>query len=187
MEELKARATALEAEFVSAPGDERYRAWKQALRSLSTARVAQTDKALLYSAQRVFEHGGKNGKLLAWLAKGSIPSTPIGSIRDRSGILLTAPNSINSRFREYLKEVYSSRANITESVLSSFLDPLSIPMLSAEAREGLEADITLEEIQVAMGHLRGGKAPGADGLPSEFYSNFAELLAPKLTSLLTKL
>lgn len=58
--------------------------------------------------------------------------------------------------------------------------------MSNEAREGLEADITLEEIQVAMGHLRGGKAPGADGLPSEFYSNFSELLAPKLTSLLSK-
>lgn len=49
----------------------------------------------------------------------------------------------------------------------------------------LEADVSPEEVQLAIGGLKGGKAPGADGLPSEFYSNFMEILAPKLTTLLS--
>lgn len=89
------RAKAMEAEFVYAPDEERYRTWQQALRSMSTARVTQTDKALLHSAQKVFEHGGKNRKLLAWIAKSNIPSTPIGLVRDKQDKLLTAPDSIN--------------------------------------------------------------------------------------------
>lgn len=52
-------------------------------------------------------------------------------------------------------------------------------------RERLDADITLEKVQLAMGWLKGGKSLGADGLPSEFYSHFMELLAPKLTFLLS--
>lgn len=73
----------------------------------------------------------------------------------------------------------------SDSDLTSFLDPLSFPVLAMEDRERLEADVTLEEVQLAMGSLQGRKAPGADGLPSEFYTNFMELLAPKLTTLLS--
>lgn len=47
----------------------------------------------------------------------------------------------------------------------------------------LEVDISLDEVQVAIGQLQGGKTPGADGLLTEFYSWYVELLAPKLTAL----
>lgn len=54
-----------------------------------------------------------------------------------------------------------------------------LPTLDGEDRERLEADISLEEIQGAIGSLQAGKKPGSDGLPAEFYSNFAETVAPK--------
>lgn len=81
-------------------------------------------------------------------------------------------------FRTYTPPGLTSRPLIT-----LFLEPISFPTLAAVARVRLDADITLEEVQLAMGWLKGGKAPGTDGLPSEFYSNFMELLASKLTSL----
>lgn len=92
--DLEERATTLEAEFVSTPDDVHYQAWQGALRGLSAARQEITDRALLYSAQRVFEFRGKNGKGLAWLARGPTPSTPIGFIRDSCSQLLTAPSNI---------------------------------------------------------------------------------------------
>lgn len=45
-------------------------------------------------------------------------------------------------------------------------------MLAAKDRERVDVDITPGEIQSAMGQLKSGKAPGANGLPSEFYGNF---------------
>lgn len=44
--------------------------------------------------------------------------------------------------------------------------------------ERLEAGVTLEEVQVALELLLGGKTLGADGLLLEFYSNFMDLLPP---------
>lgn len=84
----------------------------------------------------------------------------------------------------FFRELYTSRVDYLDSDLSSFLDSVTFPVLTLEDRERLEENITLEIVQLAMSGLKGGKAPGADGLPSEFYSNFAEL-APKLKTLLS--
>lgn len=40
---------------------------------------------------------------------------------------------------------------------------------------------------MAIGNLQLGKTPGSDGLPAEFYSNFTEIVAPKLKSPFTDL
>lgn len=50
--------------------------------------------------------------------------------------------------------------NYSDSDLSSFLDIVSFTVLTLAAREALEADITLEEVQAAVGGLKGGKTPG---------------------------
>lgn len=132
--------------------------WQRALQELSTLRVAQTDKALLHSAQKVFEFRGKNGKLLAWLAKGDIPATPIDCVRDKDDHILTASDQINACFLQFFQDLYSSRADFSPSNLNAFLDPISFPTLAAEDSERLDADITLEEVQLAMGQLKNGKA-----------------------------
>lgn len=36
----------------------------------------------------------------------------------------------------------------------------------------MEAPITLEEVEVAVAHLKPGSAPGIDGIPAEFYKRF---------------
>lgn len=60
-------------------------------------------------------------------------------------------------------------------------------MMDEEDRERLEADISLEEIQLAIGNLQAGKIPGSDDLPAEFYPNFIEIVALKLKSLFADL
>lgn len=120
----------------------------------------------------MFEHGGKNGRLLAWLAKSQNPTTHIAGIRDADGQLLVAPDLINQRFKHYLQGLYETRVAYSTAELSPFLDLVRLPTLGEEGREHLEADITLEEIQVVIGSLQAGKTPGSDWLPAEFYSNF---------------
>lgn len=95
LEVLEVEAAGLEADYVSSPTPDRYRVWQRSLRQLSLLCVENTKKALFYSQQNVFEHGGKNGRLLAWLAKSQKRTTHIASVRDVDGHLLVASDLIN--------------------------------------------------------------------------------------------
>lgn len=66
LDELEEKATRLETAYVS--NWDWDLAWWHVLCNLSTSRVHQTNKALLYSSQKVFEYWDKNCRLLAWLA-----------------------------------------------------------------------------------------------------------------------
>lgn len=93
LEFLETEVEGLEANYVSSPTPDRYRVWQRTLRQLSLLRVENTKKALFYSQEKVFEHGSKNGRLLA---KSQNPTTHIVGIRDADGQLLVAPNLIKS-------------------------------------------------------------------------------------------
>lgn len=134
----------------------------------------------------MFEFGDKNGRLLAWLARGQTSSTHIAGIRDGGGQLITSPEDINDRFSQFYQEVYSSRNRYSSADLQDYLDGIAFPTLAKEYRKNLEADITLEEVQAAIVGLQSGKTPGVDGLPTEFFSQHIELLAPRLTVLLAE-
>lgn len=70
-----------------------------------------------------------------------------------------AKSHINNRFREFFEELYTSRVNYSDSDLSSFLNSIPFPALTEEVREGLEADITLEEVQNCCGGTERGESP----------------------------
>lgn len=89
------------------PDQTSYGAWQHTLREVYLLRAELTQKSLLYKAQGVFEHGNKNGKSLAWLAKGQFPAIHISGIRDADGELLRLPACINDRFFQYYKTLYS--------------------------------------------------------------------------------
>lgn len=53
--------------------------------------------------------------------------------------------------------------------LDAFFENIKIPVLTEVDREGLEAPITLEEIQQAVTEMANQKSPGPHGLPAETY------------------
>lgn len=113
------------------------------------------------------EYGDKNGRLLAWLAKGQYATTHIGRLRGVDGSLLNTPETISNRFLQFYRELYSSRVDYTATDLSEYLDLIPLPTLEPDQSKALEEDITLEEIQ--KGCMQAGKAPGPEGIPIEFY------------------
>lgn len=96
--------------------------------------------------------------------------------------LLTAPELISARFLQFYRELYSSKVAYDTIKLTHYLDQIPFPTLDLNRQ--CELDISLEEIQEAMGGMQSGKAPGLDGIPIEFYSTYQELLAPRNTFLL---
>lgn len=53
--------------------------------------------------------------------------------------------------------------------MNDFLEGLAIPGMTAETQDSLEADITTQEVLNAVQRLPGGKSPGPDGFPMDFY------------------
>lgn len=66
-----------EAAHVNNPSPSTYGARQCVLKQVSFLRVDMTQKSMLTTAQRIFEHGNRNGRLLAWLAKGQFATTRI--------------------------------------------------------------------------------------------------------------
>ena len=56
-----------------------------------------------------------------------------------------------------------------------------LPLLSEEAKADFDSPITSAEISEAIDKMKGGKAPGPDGLPIDIYTFFKnKLLSPLL-------
>ena len=70
-----------------------------------------------------------------------------------------------------------------QQTLLSSLDR-QLPVEAQQACEGAEEGITLEELHSALKASARGKKPGSDGLPYEFFSQFWDLLGPKLLAVL---
>lgn len=80
-----------------------YGAWQFALQRLSLLHVDMAQKSMLDTAQRIFKHGNKNGRMLVWLAKGQFATTHLSGVRDQDGGLLRSPVDINNRFCSYYR------------------------------------------------------------------------------------
>lgn len=119
--------------------------------------------------QKHFEIGDKPDKLLARQLKGVQASRAIHSIKSKSGTLLTNPKDINTCFKDFYRELYTSNTTATQADLASFFDSLEMPKLSDAARVSLDSDFTLEEIVAAIKSFSTGKAVGPDGFSSEFF------------------
>lgn len=83
--------------------------------------------------------------------------------------------------REYYKKLFSKRG-VCVKERKMVLENLDAK-ISNEEREGLEGEITEEEVKVALFSLADNKTPGGDGLPKEFYVAFWEVIKKDLVNI----
>ena len=89
------------------------------------------------------------------------------AIKDANGNLLTEPNEVRNRWKEYIEVLYDKDGK-----------PKPEEMEVEKEREVQEdfkgPGILQSEIEMAIGNLKNGKAVGADGIPSEFLKALGE-------------
>ena len=91
------------------------------------------------------------------------------SLRLPDGEVTTEP----ARMRKHAVEFYSELFRAVHCDVDSAAELLEgLPQLSPEERDLLNSDITLEELTMAVSQMASGKAPGMDGLPSDFLKHF---------------
>lgn len=117
---------------------------------------------MLHSKQKSFEHGNKAGRLLAYLTRPEYAPSSIPRIMTTQGQISDTPEDIMMTFLDFYKDLYSSRADYTDSQLTDYLTQISLPSLSAENGGCLEAPVSAEEIAEAISQLSAHKTRGLD-------------------------
>lgn len=130
-------------------------------------------------AERIFEQGDKNWKLLALLTTDVKPQTVIPCLTSPFGDLITSREETLQTLVSYYSDLYSPIAPYSRGDLVAVLEPLRLPTLPEETCALLNAPLKEEEeVAGAIGCFTNHKAPDPDGLRVEWYKHYLELLSP---------
>lgn len=180
--EERIRREVIEAEnnYVTDPSSEREKIWLDKQQDYKITIMRKVETRQLFLRQSSFAEGESVGKMLAQLVKSNSPPSSISAIRSPGGEILSDTTKILQIFRDYYKNLYSAQKVGVEGIMEDFLGNLEIPTITQEEREELESPITLVELQQAVTSMANQKSPGPDGLPTEAYTYYGEILLPEL-------
>ena len=111
---------------------------------LSSILTRKAEFSLFRLRNKQFEEGDKAGEMLARYIKIKEAQNVISAIRTQDGHL--EPYDINNTFWDFYISLYSSEMKAGSQEILDFLSSLSLPSLSKEQIESLDAPITKEEI-----------------------------------------
>lgn len=181
LRELTELIANLDSQYATNPSADLYKQKLLLQSEFNTLSIKETEKLLLRSRHQIYEHGEKAGRLLSHQLRQSISNQLISEIRLESDQVTTDPKEINSAFKQFYQDLYSSQANYSQAEIDLFLDKIQFPNITQDQQELLEGPLTTAEILQAIKSLQNGKAPGPDGFSCDFYKAFSSKLAPLLT------
>lgn len=91
----------------------------------------------------------------------------------------TKPERIETIFRDYFHNLYSQDQATDTQFMRNFLSTLDLPSIQIQ-NKNFTSEITMEELNKAMGRMKPNKTPGSDGFPAEWYRLFRDKLNPIL-------
>lgn len=93
---------------------------------------------------------------------------------------MSSPDINMQEIASFYETLYLPGTSYTSEELEAYLQCIPFPELTVAQRRGLDATITLEKLQEAVGSFPNYKAPGEYGNPIEIYKQYPELLLPHL-------
>ena len=75
---------------------------------------------------------------------------------------------INTEFQQFYSNSYVSELQANSDDIRAFLRSLSLPTLTEEQHEFLDAPISVEEVVEIIHSLLSGKSPDLDGFTAEY-------------------
>lgn len=94
--------------------------------------------------------------------------------------MVNSPDLVMQELASFYESLYCSGVVYAPDDLDQYLHNMSFPELTMGQRKGLEATLTLEELQEAVSSFHNCKAPGKDGIPIEIYKQYSAILLPRL-------
>lgn len=144
--------------------------------------------ALQFCRKLSYESGNKCGKMLAKSVRDHKFNTYIPQIISPSGHKAALPNEIANKFRDFYSTLYNlPKGTSTLTALAECITLSQMPQIPADAGEEMEAPITVEELQRALGGMKPGKAPGPDGFTLHYYQSLLPNLGPYMVRMFNAL
>ena len=182
---LEYKLKVAENQYIKAPSSEKLKEVSALRSALDSLLTEHAEKKIRFTKQRQYKHGDKVGRYLAYLTKKKSDSKIIPSITDRDGKQSFDNLVINDTFKSFYENLYNSELQQdTSELMDNFFSSLDLLSLSEEQTHLLNAPISKQEVLNAINGLQSGKAPGPDGLSSEFYKEFQDLLADQILNML---
>ena len=130
----------------------------------------QCEGAKIRSRVAWFEEGEKNCKYFLNLEKSnglkkSLTSVKVGKRIETNG------KKILKQVHKFYSRLYES-VNIGDDVIDEYLESIQNTTLTDDDANLCEGDINENELTLALKNMKLNKAPGADGLTTEFYREF---------------
>jgi hypothetical protein len=105
--------------------------------------------------------------------------TIIDKVLNTNGDEVSEPEAIVNEVKLFYKKLYEKKETDV-NFRKKFLDKIE-NKLNGEQRDSLEGVIEKEEVAKALKEMKAGKSPGMDGLGSELYLKFWDLVGEELT------
>ena len=129
--------------------------------------------SVIRSRARCLDEGEKSSRYFLRLERAHARSKLITELRV-GGAVLTQPAELIEACRTFYSELYTEQP-VQEAAIDFFLTDTNLPRLEPHLVESCEGPLSVREAELAISLMKNGKAPGSDGLPSEFYKKFFHL------------
>lgn len=103
----------------------------------------EAENLFLRTLHRIYEFGDKTGKLLAHNIRKMQTSCLVPQLSLSSGITTTDYKEINSQFKQYYVNLYTSESPQDTSLMNIFLDKLNFPTIETTLCDSLDEDIKI--------------------------------------------
>lgn len=112
-------------------------------------------------------YGGKPSKFFLNLEKRSFENKTISYLLDEQDCAITDPKAILDFEKSQFQKRYSK--NVMDAHLPDPFSAIETNVISEEEAQKCDAELTIEELEIAMRSMANNKSPGCDGLTAEFY------------------
>ncbi|KAJ1187647.1 hypothetical protein NDU88_004421 [Pleurodeles waltl] len=154
--------------------------WQQTHKDLLDDRCRLEKHTHTAYQQRLHAEGDKTEAMLAQLLKEQESLDPVLSLRDQCGIFVYSQTTINEVFRAHLSTTYRGGGARPVDYGRDFLDGIDLPRLRDEDGTSMDSPIIREEMRAAFEQLKPANTRGGDGLLTEFYQKYEEVIVEKL-------
>uniref|UniRef100_A0A9J8ACX2 Reverse transcriptase domain-containing protein n=1 Tax=Cyprinus carpio carpio TaxID=630221 RepID=A0A9J8ACX2_CYPCA len=134
--------------------------------------------AFIRSRQKWLEHGEQMSAYFFNLEKSRAKLNSVSKM-NINGSITDNVDTISRFCYDYYSKLYTSK--FSEHDMTSFCKQLkNVKTITEEDQKLCDSPITITEIKQAIELLKCNKSPGNDGITTEFYKQFSEILAPFL-------
>jgi mannosylglycoprotein endo-beta-mannosidase len=180
---LEAKIQTLEHEVALDPRGELLDDLRNAKQSLEEIYNYQIEGIIMRSKEKHYEMGEKNTKYFLNLAKKNKTKSTITQLQSGQNIE-REPTEIMKLTKQFYVNLYKQRkVDLSCTFAQNLFNNENIPKLSEEAKQTCEGAVRESELLKTLKTFPKGKTPGNDGLPTEFYLKFWQLISESLISM----